>query len=549
MTGNNSKRVFILLVILLIGLGVSITLLALVPPISRDALTHHLAIPKLYLQQGAIYEIPELGFSYYPMNLDLLYMIPMTFGNDIAPKFIHFCFALLSGLLIYRYLRQKLDHTYGLLGALFFLSIPIIIKLSVTVYVDLGLLFFITASLLLLFEWTEREYKIRYLIASALFCGLAVGTKYNGLIALLLLSAFAPLLYSRSAGAKARNLTAIKYGAIFFLTASIIAAPWFLRNYMWTDNPLFPLFDNFFNPATQHTAGGGMDKFTLRRLYFKETTLQILLLPIRIFFEGQDNNPQYFDGQLNPFLLILPIFAFFKRTGPAAQQQKWAMLIFCVLFLLFSLFQTDMRIRYIAPIIPFLVILSIFGLSNIFDLAKQQPKPSMRKAIRFLATVFIGTMLLYNGNYLLGQFRYIKPLNFIAGDISRDAYISRYRPEYSVIQYANRHSPPDSKTLCLFLGNRGYYMDFPHIFDIPTSRTSLMNQLLLSSTDSISMQQTLLQQGFQQILLRNDLFSSWINNLIENRGIAISFLQNNLELIYNYNGYSLFRIKTVRQSH
>jgi 4-amino-4-deoxy-L-arabinose transferase-like glycosyltransferase len=543
MTSSDAHKSTTALVILLTGLCLCVVILALVPPISRDALTHHLAIPKLYLQQGAIYEIPELGFSYYPMNLDLLYMIPLAFGNDIAPKLIHFAFALLTGFLIYIYLKKKLSRAYGLLGGLFFLSIPIIIKLSITVYVDLGLIFFITASLILLFLWTERKYQLRYLFASALFCGLAVGTKYNGLIALLLLSAFAPLLYSRTAGTKASNLAAIKYGALFLVTALIIAAPWFIRNYIWTSNPLFPLFDTVFNPANHQTAVAGMDKFTLRRLYFKESTLQILLLPIRIFFQGQDNSPQYFDGQLNPFLLVLPLFAFFKHKGSSVQLQKWAMLIFCVLFLLFSLFQTNLRIRYIAPIIPFLVILSIFALHNLFSLTTQNPNITTPKAFRYLATLFVMAMLFYNGHYLLGQFRYIRPLDFITGLISREAYISKYRLEYPVIQYANKHSKPDTKTLCLFLGNRGYYMEFPHIFDVPTSQTSLMAQLIQSATDPTSIQQALLQQNFEQILLRNDILSTWINNLEKNHEIAVAFFQNHLELMYSRNGYSLLRIK------
>ncbi len=73
------------LVGLLAVIVISIVILAYVPPVSRDALTHHLAIPKLYLKHGGIYEIPSVKFSYYPMNLDLLYMIPLYFGNDIIP--------------------------------------------------------------------------------------------------------------------------------------------------------------------------------------------------------------------------------------------------------------------------------------------------------------------------------------------------------------------------------------------------------------------------------------------------------------------------------
>ena len=33
-------------------------ILNLTPPISRDALIHHLAIPKLWLKHGGFYEIP-----------------------------------------------------------------------------------------------------------------------------------------------------------------------------------------------------------------------------------------------------------------------------------------------------------------------------------------------------------------------------------------------------------------------------------------------------------------------------------------------------------
>ncbi|MGD9240524.1 MAG: hypothetical protein PVG69_10895, partial [Desulfobacterales bacterium] len=132
----------------------SILVMAAVPPVSRDALTHHLAVPKLYLKSGNLSEIPTLVFSYYPMNLDLLYLIPLYFGNDIIPKYIHFAFALLTAWLIFVFLKDRTAKThYGLLGALLFLSLPVILKLSITVYVDLGLVFFSTAALLYVLKW------------------------------------------------------------------------------------------------------------------------------------------------------------------------------------------------------------------------------------------------------------------------------------------------------------------------------------------------------------------------------------------------------------
>ena len=148
---KHSQLAVYLLAALIALLAGCIVILASVPPVDRDALTHHLAVPKLYLKHGGMVEIPSVLFSYYPMNLDLLYLIPLYFGNDIVPKYVHFAFALLTAWLIYGHLRRRLEKPlWGLLGALMFLSLPVIVKLSVTVYVDLGLIFFSTASLLYL---------------------------------------------------------------------------------------------------------------------------------------------------------------------------------------------------------------------------------------------------------------------------------------------------------------------------------------------------------------------------------------------------------------
>ncbi|MDJ0810557.1 MAG: phospholipid carrier-dependent glycosyltransferase, partial [Desulfobacterales bacterium] len=180
---------FLLLASLMI-LVLLIVAMASVPPVSRDALTHHLAVPRLYLEHGGIYETPDIIAAYNPMNLDLLYVLPLLWANDIAPKYIHFLFALATGVLIYGHLRRRLSPSYGMIAVLLFLSLPVIIKLSITVYVDLGLVFFSTAALLGLVKWKESNWQTRYLLLAALCCGLALGTKYNGLVVLMLMSFF-----------------------------------------------------------------------------------------------------------------------------------------------------------------------------------------------------------------------------------------------------------------------------------------------------------------------------------------------------------------------
>ena len=110
---------------LLIIFILTILLMCSVPPVSRDALTHHLAVPKLYITHGEIHEIPNIVFSYYPQLLDLVYCIPLIFNNDIFPKYIHFLFALLTAFLIYQYIKKKIGHFQALISTLFFISLPV----------------------------------------------------------------------------------------------------------------------------------------------------------------------------------------------------------------------------------------------------------------------------------------------------------------------------------------------------------------------------------------------------------------------------------------
>ncbi|HOZ62684.1 MAG TPA: phospholipid carrier-dependent glycosyltransferase, partial [Smithellaceae bacterium] len=157
-------------------------LLAFTPPVARDALIHHLAIPKLWLVHGGFYETPWAGFSYYPMNLSLLYLVPLYFGNDILPNFIHLGFGLGTALLLYGYLNKKAGRSAGLLGALMFISLPTIVRTATTAYVDVGLVFFITLSVLAYVYWRDTEYKSDgWLLVSAAAMGLALGTKYSAL--------------------------------------------------------------------------------------------------------------------------------------------------------------------------------------------------------------------------------------------------------------------------------------------------------------------------------------------------------------------------------
>lgn len=533
----------LLLLVLLTGLFIATILLGSVPPVDRDALTHHLFVPKLWLQHGGIYEIPEIPFSYYPMNLDLLYTVPLYFGNDIIPKYIHYFFALATALLLYRHLAKRLGTQYGLLGALFFLSVPIIVKLSITAYVDLGVVFFTTAALLLLFYWAEKDFQMRYLVFAGLCCGLAAGTKYNGLIAIVVLTLLAPIIYQQNAAKEQQsNGKALLWGLVFAAATLTSFSPWLIRNYAWTGNPIYPLHNSLIQKlnkpvidqqSTQSTniadtlqqlMPQGNNAFISRKILYNEPWWQSLLLPIRFFYEGQDDNPQFFDGKLSPFLLALPILAFLFRPPDNQRREQKFLLSFALLYFFFTFFQEAMRVRYIVPIVPPLVILSMHGLQRTLQRTSVWfTKPELKKiAFLAIAVCIPCSMLWYNAQYVVSQFAVINPLPYLRGDIGRDTYITAFRPEYSAIQWLNARTTPHDRLICLFLGNRGYYMNF-----FPVFHSLYSGPLPLDQATS------------EYILVRDDMLQAWFDHSARKElHVSLPFQLTTPQ--YSAGGYSVY---------
>jgi hypothetical protein len=455
-----------------------------------------------------------------------------------------------------------------------FLSLPVIVKLSITVYVDLGLIFFSTASLIFFLRWIEERYQLRYLILSAVFCGLALGTKYNGLIVFFLLTVFIPFIVARRkapTGATDRQKSenkntgifskALGYAGLFIFIALLIYSPWVIRNIIWTNNPVYPLYQSWFDPQERRISvndpedpqvsddpDGGRTKGPLtplprRRLLFNESWWQVMLVPVRIFFQGQDDNPQLFDGKLNPYLLLFHLFAFIgvKKDSATVKTEKLILLVFAVLYLMLVFFKVDMRIRWVAPIIPPLVILAVFGLHKIvtFLMDKYTPVTAMLGIGATLAVLLF--LLIINAIYIFGQFKIVDPWSYLSGRIDREAYIAKYRPEYTVIQYSNQHLAEDDKILGLFLGKRRYYSDREIIF-----AARLFRQAVINSRSANMIVSDLQESGITHLLIRFDIFKTWSETVfsVREKEILNDFFNSNISLLITKGGYGLYQLKT-----
>lgn len=520
-------------------------LLCLTPPVSRDALIHHLAIPKLWLQNGFT-ELPWVVFSYYPMNVDLLYLLPLSFGNDILPKFIHMAFGLGTAILLYNYLRMQLGRIWGLLGALLFLSTPIMIRLSTTAYIDLGMLFFITGSVLSFLRWRDADYRrSRWLVLSALCMGLAAGSKYNAIIAWAYLNLAVVFHHSRDTN---RSRESLKCGGLFFAAALIVVSPWLVKNILLTGNPVFPLFDGLFDyfrsdpQAVEHTAAapGGAFAYNLfqeREWAYGENLWQVLLLPIRIFLEGKDHVPQYFDGVLNPLFLIMLPFAWLGRN---LKRDRAFLLSFSVFYFFFAAFTAGLRVRYLLPIVPCLAILAVGGIKNLSEWLKSRSQALFRAGLGAVLAV-TGFCLVLNGTYLMSYFETIRPVPYLLGEESRDGFISRHVGSYSAMRYVNEALPHDAVVLLLFVGGRGYYMERPYIHHVFTEM-GMIRRMVEVSESRESLSRYIESLDCTHVLMREELFEKFLYDNYNEREIRVfkERMAPFWRVMYRMNGHAVY---------
>jgi 4-amino-4-deoxy-L-arabinose transferase-like glycosyltransferase len=515
-----------ILVILIIEIA-----LGFLPPAARDELTHHLAIPKLYARAGQIIEVPMAPYAYYPMLLDMLYTPLVYWGYDFLAKHTHALFGFLTGLLIYAYLSRRLSRVYGLLGFFFFISTPAVLRLSHWAYIDLGITFYSTAALLCLLRWCEDREARPWLLLAGLSLGFALATKPNGLLVALLLGLVFVLVIGRDRSSPVGR--PVSELALFAGISVLPFTPWLVKNWHQTGNPFYPLLGSFF-PASASVIDAasfvGFGVLEKRHLLYAENIWQIVGLPLRIFFSGQDDNPQYFDGVLTPVLLLFLPWAFKGKW----REEKKLIAFFAFGYLALALFLIDMRIRYILPIVPSLVVLLGYGIFNMYL--------SIKRPVLLYATLLF--FAAWHGTYLLHYVQDNRPFRYLSGSESRAAFLDRALPEHPAMRYVNDKVTPPAKIYLLFLGRRAYYCERDYFHDAG-ELPALLSGAIQKAKDPDDIGRVLNSRKLTHLMLREDLLIRFLtDNLTPAQGrIWNDFATTRLRLAFRERGYAVYEIR------
>jgi 4-amino-4-deoxy-L-arabinose transferase-like glycosyltransferase len=446
------------------SVGVLALLLALfqafTPPWDYDGLAYHLQGPRLFLEAGRIIPIPENWFTYYPSTWEMLYMLGMGLGSDIFARLIHFSTMILFLLATYAFGRRFLPNPGGWIAAAIMMGIPILPLWGNAAYTDIAWALFQFLAIALFLVWIKGRNP--WLLGlSGVMQGLALGSKYLALsgagILLLFVIWFSLKDEQKWAGWK----ITISKAMIFGMGALIVALPWYLKNFIWTGNPIFPLYfpQYVIDPIQLKIWMGYVNSFGTGKDWY-----DYLLLPINIYL--QHDKFGSFMGSMempNPLFLLVFTYSFFRRKMNPDHMYFLDILSFITAgqfaFWMFGSQQT----RFLLPLYPSLCILAGSILLALIELVAN--KRIIKALVIGLVSGMISATLIFMSLYLI----IVRPDKGLFGSESKSAFLQRMVRDYSGIQFSNDQLPDGSKMMLLWDG-RGYYCDRICLPDVDQSR-------------------------------------------------------------------------------
>ena len=415
-----------------------LAILSAAPVITRDALIHHLAVPKMWLQVGSIHEIPWHEWSYYPMLIQLAYTGFLSLGLEQLVSIYHGSFLLLLASLIVHFGSGRLSKNAVQLGVILSLTTPLFFRLGSSPYVDIPLIVFGFGAFLLVVnasEQTESDGRSTPLLLGALL-GLTAGTKYNGLLFSGLLGGYYCFVCLKTKEQRKALLP--------FLTSLIlIGSPWYVRNLLLTENPVFPLLASIF-PGTE----SGLIQVPSTASSTPPSRFDKLLFPLHMILFGEDDSPFGYDGILSPLFLVLFI-------APLSKANRKVALTGLFLFLAYAYTAVELsglRTRYLAPVLGVSLVLTLIS----FDWLSARFSTQIGKLFWTLLLFFqIGL----GGYYAINLSMKRDVLPVLSGEISPAKYRNLKVTESLLADVVATKLPDEAKIYLLHTGNRYYLYD------------------------------------------------------------------------------------------
>jgi 4-amino-4-deoxy-L-arabinose transferase-like glycosyltransferase len=500
---------------------------SITPPHVYDEAIYHLPVTRQFVQQGRIFPSYDNSMGNQPFLVHMIYAVCLMAKSDIAAKVFSLFLAVSTSIAVYAFCNRFLTRRIGVIAMFVFFAAGMVVEVAVTTRIDVslaGMLFLTTYSMLNCLA-TEKQ---GWLWISGAFAGFSLGIKHSAGLWLLFVGVM--YLIERLIRKREHFATVLKQGIAYTMIAAAIASPWYIKNYVWFRNPVYPFLTGevvefgpqgvrYFNVDDERKLDTHFDLVRKEAPEIVKGEEEVLTHAVESRVERHPMRPWEFFTRPNAYLmaevghypnylfLIIPLLVFVRRP-------KWIMwlLVLSIGFFL-TVTWTSWIGRYLLPLYPPLSIVTAYTLAALCD--RLEPRVSFARRLPIYVVAAALSMVLATSALLMRQ---VSTLGFITGTVSRHDFMYAF-PYYRPIDFINRELPADARIMTL-----GAQMNYDIHRDYLSDETwfaTKWRRLLVRNDSLEEVNQDLKRQGVTYILFSPGHFTYVALMGLEGGGMAL----------------------------
>ena len=219
-----------------------------------DTISYHLQLPRQWLEQGAMQGLPHNVYSYFPSLFEVGYMMIAAMQGSMqesiyTAQFYHASATILGAAILGLAVARRFGSFSGWISASALIAMPWTLIIGSSAYNE-GFVLMMAASAVFILTVPDK-IDWRSAVAAGFCSGAATMAKLTAgpMVALPI-----TLIAMFRSGKTTNNFPhsykrAMGMGALVCLAFTLVMSPYFIRNWSWTSNPVFPFATHQFGLA------------------------------------------------------------------------------------------------------------------------------------------------------------------------------------------------------------------------------------------------------------------------------------------------------------
>ncbi len=401
-------------------------LLASAPPTSGDAISYHLTAPKLWLQAGKLFPIWWDWTTFQPFATEMHYAYAEALSGGRAAMIVGAGLCGFSAVCVFGMARAFAGHTVGVVAVAIWVLQGMFAWEATGGFVDALVGGFVALAL-----WELLLFARSRMVGDGATVGLAVGlagsTKYLGLLFV------PPALVAVSVLARRADRVRV---LVLATLGTAVVAPWLVRTYHLTGNPVYPLIfgGRYWTHAAAATQAAADANYGVAGWW------RFLFFPVEFLTEHARFEKGYSFG---PALLAAPA----ALVLPRRSVRLLALGVLAYLALWFG--GMHQITRYLLPVLPVITLLAAMGWLVATDYGRRRRLAMI--AVSVCLIPWLAITVVFSRQLLPGAL----------GVESTPAFVQRLTGSYDALHWLDTQLPPGGR---VGVGTQGlYWLERPYV--------------------------------------------------------------------------------------